>query len=170
MRAPNCATGPSGKRKHYILTQEPGQGQRDRTGGARTWTSAQVDTPRDRGGRGWRDTFAARSLAREHCAAAFGGRDIRVSIMGRPTSDVSDERRRTQGGLVTKRMLLTVLLSLSAIVTLWQPDVQAVGYCNETTCRNGPADRLCGCPPHTDQPGATATCGSWNRVGICWFG
>lgn len=52
----------------------------------------------------------------------------------------------------------------------WAPAAEAVPYCNSTYCAGQPAGKLCGCPPHTDKPGATATCGSWNRVGVCWYG
>lgn len=63
---------------------------------------------------------------------------------------------------------VAVLALVSAFAST--PAAEAVGYCSSTYCAGQPSTKLCGCPPHTDKPGATATCGSWNRVGVCWYG
>lgn len=70
---------------------------------------------------------------------------------------------------LTRLMPLALLLALVSGLA-WTPAAEAVGYCSATYCANQPATKLCGCPPHTDKPGATAFCGSWNRVGACWYG
>jgi hypothetical protein len=61
---------------------------------------------------------------------------------------------------------LAVLLGLTALMPA--PRVEAIGYpscdlpCPTTTTN-------CSCPPWTDRPGHITTCGSWNRVGGCWY-
>ena len=67
-----------------------------------------------------------------------------------------------------KLVLLTASLTLLVVASL-APQAEAVGYCSATYCAGKPASALCGCPPWTDRPGATAFCGSWNRVGACWY-
>lgn len=68
----------------------------------------------------------------------------------------------------TRLIPLALLLALG-FAFAGAPAAEAVGYCSATYCANQPS-KLCGCPPHTDRPGATAFCGSWNRVGACWYG
>ena len=70
---------------------------------------------------------------------------------------------------VTRLIPFAVLLALVSAFA-WTPAAEAVGYCSATYCANQPPTKLCGCPPHTDRPGATAFCGNWNTVGACWYG
>jgi hypothetical protein len=37
----------------------------------------------------------------------------------------------------------------------------------DTACPT--ADGLCNCPTWTDRPKVQTFCGSWNRVGGCWY-
>ena len=61
---------------------------------------------------------------------------------------------------------LAVLLGLATLVPA--PRAEANGgpscdlYCPTTT-------GTCSCPSWTDRPGHLTTCGSWNRVGSCWY-
>ena len=64
--------------------------------------------------------------------------------------------------------LLAAWLGLAAFLAL-VPSASAVPWCNSSYCIGKPPSTLCGCPPFTDRPGAAATCGSWNQVGVCWY-
>lgn len=67
-----------------------------------------------------------------------------------------------------KKLLgLTAALAIAALAS-WAGTAEAVGGCSATYCAGKPATAFCGCPSYTDFPGRTATCGSWNRVGVCW--
>lgn len=59
-------------------------------------------------------------------------------------------------------------LGLAASLAL-VPSASAVPYCDSSYCIGKPPWTRCGCPPYTDRPGASATCGSWNQVGVCWY-
>lgn len=70
---------------------------------------------------------------------------------------------------LTRLMPLALLLALVSAFA-WTPSAEAVAYCSSSYCAGQSSTKSCGCPPHTDRPGAPATCGSWNRVGVCWYG
>lgn len=67
-----------------------------------------------------------------------------------------------------KRLLIALaLLGVANIV----PSVEAIGYPScDTYCPGKPTSTICGCPSWTDRPRRQTTCGSWNRVGNCWYG
>lgn len=67
-----------------------------------------------------------------------------------------------------KRLFLAlVLLGAAASV----PSVEAIGYPScDTYCPGKTSGTVCGCPSWTDRPGRQTFCGSWNRVGNCWYG
>ena len=70
---------------------------------------------------------------------------------------------------LTRLMHLAVLLALvSAFV--WTPAAEAAFGCSVTYCAGQPSSKVCACPAHSDIPGRTASCGSWTRVGVCWYG
>lgn len=66
-----------------------------------------------------------------------------------------------------KRLLIALaLLGVAAFV----PSVDAAFYppC-DTYCPGKTSSTVCGCPVWTDRDFAKVTCGSWNRVGGCWY-
>ena len=65
-----------------------------------------------------------------------------------------------------KLSLLVLLLGISWVSSL----SGAIPYpaCN-VFCAGQSSGAPCLCPVGTDRPGATATCGTWNRVGGCWL-
>jgi hypothetical protein len=69
---------------------------------------------------------------------------------------------------MTMKKLL--FLAVAFGLTLASSAVQAVGYppC-DTYCPTASATSKCLCPVWTDRPYAVVTCGSWNRVGGCWY-
>lgn len=67
-----------------------------------------------------------------------------------------------------KLFVLTAMLAATFVAT-WAPTAQAVAYCSSTYCAGKPSTATCACPPGTDRQGQTAFCGSWNRVGGCWY-
>lgn len=68
-----------------------------------------------------------------------------------------------------KKLLGLAAVLAATFVATWAPSAQAVGYCSASYCAGKPPSASCGCPPHTDRPGHPAFCGSWNRVGACWY-
>jgi hypothetical protein len=67
-----------------------------------------------------------------------------------------------------KRMMLIALALLGVSATL--PSGEAAFYppC-DTYCPGKTSSTVCGCPVWTDRDYAKVTCGSWNRVGGCWY-
>lgn len=68
-----------------------------------------------------------------------------------------------------KLFALTAVLAVSAL-SFSTPRAEAIAACSATYCAGKLATASCACPSWTDRPGAPATCGSWNRVGVCWYG
>jgi hypothetical protein len=66
-----------------------------------------------------------------------------------------------------KRLLLALALLSGAVAV---PSVEAIVYppC-DTYCPGKASSTVCGCPVWTDRDYAKVTCGSWNRVGGCWY-
>ena len=66
-----------------------------------------------------------------------------------------------------KRLLIALALLVVALVV---PSVEAIVYppC-DTYCPGKASSTACGCPVWTDRDYAKVTCGSWNRVGGCWY-
>ena len=67
-----------------------------------------------------------------------------------------------------KLLLLMALLALS--FALQAAPSEAIGYppC-DTYCPTVTSGATCMCPKWTDRPYRIVTCGSWNRVGACWY-
>lgn len=68
------------------------------------------------------------------------------------------------------KKLLTLAAALGlALVASLAPRAEAAAYCSKTYCQGKPSSTVCGCPPGTDRVGAPSTCGSWDKVGGCWY-
>jgi hypothetical protein len=65
------------------------------------------------------------------------------------------------------RMLFALALLAGASLLVPPAEAAFYGYC-DTACPT--LDGRCNCPKWTDRPGAVVFCGSWNRVGACWYG
>lgn len=66
---------------------------------------------------------------------------------------------------MTKKLLFALAL-LAASLTSSAASSSALRSC-DTACPT--ADGFCNCPKWTDRPGVKTFCGSWNRVGSCWY-
>ena len=64
----------------------------------------------------------------------------------------------------TKLLVAAVLLGVSLVSSV--ASSSNVRYC-DTACPT--VDGLCNCPLWTDRPKVQTFCGSWNRVGGCWY-
>ena len=68
-------------------------------------------------------------------------------------------------------LLLCAALLALALASPTPPAAEAACYPScDTYCPGKPASTICGCPQFTDRWCHKATCGSWNRVGVCWYG
>lgn len=69
---------------------------------------------------------------------------------------------------LTRLIPLALPLALVSVFA-WTPAAEAAFGCSPTYCAGQPASKVCACPAHSDIPGRTASCGSWTRVGVCWY-
>jgi hypothetical protein len=69
---------------------------------------------------------------------------------------------------MTRKLLVLTALLVLTILASWAPHAEAIGGCSASFCASRPPSTKCGCPPGTDFPGKSVTCGSWNLVGGCW--
>jgi hypothetical protein len=69
-------------------------------------------------------------------------------------------------GREMKKKLLLALALLAASLMSSVASSSALRSC-DTACPT--ADGFCNCPKWTDRPGVQTFCGSWNRVGGCWY-
>ena len=69
---------------------------------------------------------------------------------------------------LTRLMPLAQLLALVSAFA-WTPAAEAAFGCSPTYCAGQPGSKVCACPAQSDIPGRSATCGSWTRVGVCWY-
>jgi hypothetical protein len=65
---------------------------------------------------------------------------------------------------IKKLLVAVALLGVSLISSV--ASSSALRYC-DTACPT--VDGFCNCPLWTDRPKAQTFCGSWNRVGGCWY-
>jgi hypothetical protein len=68
-----------------------------------------------------------------------------------------------------KKKLLLLLAVLALCCLAWTPGEASCPPSCDTYCPGKPGSAICGCPKWTDRPCRTVTCGSWNRVGGCWY-
>lgn len=68
----------------------------------------------------------------------------------------------------TRLIPLALLLALVSAFA-WTPAAEAAFGCSTTYCAGQPSSKVCACPAQSDIPGRSATCGSWTRVGVCWY-
>ena len=71
---------------------------------------------------------------------------------------------------MTKKLFALTAVLVVAVLASWVSPAEAVAYCDSGYCVGKPSTTFCGCPPWTDRRGQRATCGSWNKVGGCWYG
>lgn len=67
-----------------------------------------------------------------------------------------------------KRKLLLLAAVLGLCGVSWTSEAACYPSC-DTYCVGKPTSTICGCPKWTDRPCRMTTCGSWNRVGSCWY-
>ncbi len=65
-----------------------------------------------------------------------------------------------------KKLFLALALLGASLVSV--ASSSALNYC-DTYCPTATASTPCNCPLWTDRPKAKTFCGSWNRVGGCWY-
>jgi hypothetical protein len=65
-----------------------------------------------------------------------------------------------------KKKLFLALALLGASLMSSVASSSALRPC-DTACPT--ATGFCNCPSWTDRPGVQVFCGSWNRVGACWY-